>query len=168
MAKFISTKIIDAEPALLVSAPNGKQGVVFVDEPIPVGSEVDARGVVVKTGFSDERGEHVMWIPEEDYKRFGFLPLRCNPDLPTDAPSISSEMVDAAIVATETKTLGDKTTVVRAVLWNGFEIVEASSCVSPENYNVYIGESICLEKIRSKVWMLLGFLLQTAVSASDG
>lgn len=168
MAKFIRTQLVDAEPALLISAPNGKQGVVFLDEPIPVGSEVAARGVVMPTGYADERGEHVMWVPEAMYKALGLLPLQCNADLPTDAPSVSSEMVDAAIVATETKTPGDKTTLVRATLWNGFEIVEASSCVSPENYNEYIGESICLDKIRDKVWMLLGFLLQTAVSASDG
>ena len=168
MARFIRTQLVDADPAILVSAPDGKQGIVFLDEPIPVGSEVEARGVVLKTGFADERGEHVMWVPEALYQSFGLLPLQCNADLPTEAPSVSSEMVDAAIVSTETRTLGDKTTVVRATLWNGFEIVEASSCVSPENYNEYIGESICFEKIRDKVWMLLGFLLQTAVSATDG
>lgn len=59
--------------------------------------------------------------------------------------------------------MGEKTTVVRAVLRNGFEIVESSSCVSPENYDEELGAEICLEKIRDKVWFLLGFLLQTAV-----
>ena len=167
MAKFIRTQLLDGDPAILVSGPDGKQGIVFLDEPIPVGSEVVARGSALKTGFADERGEHVMWVPEELYQEYGILPLHCNPDMPSEAPSVSSEMVDAAIVSTETKTLGDKTTVVRATLWNGFEIVEASSCVSPENYNEYIGESICLTKIRDKVWMLLGFLLQTAVGC-DG
>ena len=59
--------------------------------------------------------------------------------------------------------MGDKTTVVRAVLRNGFEIVESSACVSAENYDEELGAGICLGKIRDKVWMLLGFLLQTAV-----
>ena len=45
---------------------------------------------------------------------------------------------------------------------NGFEIVEASSCVSPENYSEEMGKEICLERIKGKVWMLLGFLLQRA------
>lgn len=166
MAKFIRTQLVDAEPALLVITPDGDQDIYAIGEPIPEGSEVYP-GHIMKTGFADENGEHWMWIAEEQQQDCGLLPLQCNPDLPTEAPSISSEMVDRAIVHTETKTMGDKTTIVRATLWNGFEIVEASSCVSPENYNVYIGESNCLEKIRNKVWMFLGFLLQTAVGGQD-
>ena len=81
----------------------------------------------------------------------------------TDAPSISAEMVEDFIRAVDVTTIGDKTTVVRAVLRNGFELVESSSCVSVENYDQELGASICLEKIRDKVWFLLGFLLQTAV-----
>lgn len=163
MAEFIRTQLVDAAPAFLVTDPDGEQYVRYAEDPVPWGSELH-RGVVVKTGYADENGEHAMWIPEELYQEYGLLPLKCS----AEAPSVTSEMVDAAIAHTETKTLGDKTTVVRATLWNGFEIVEASSCVSPENYNAAIGESICLEKIRSKVWAFLGFLLQTAVSASDG
>lgn len=72
-------------------------------------------------------------------------------------------MVEDFIRETWTETLGEKTTVVRAVLRNGFEIVESSSCVSPENYDEAMGRDICLERIREKVWELLGFLLQTAV-----
>ena len=72
-------------------------------------------------------------------------------------------MVDDFIAHTEVQTLGDKTTVVRAVLRNGFEIVESSSCVSKENYSVDLGTQICLKKIKDKIWFLLGFLLQTAV-----
>ena len=47
---------------------------------------------------------------------------------------------------------------VRAMLKNGFELVEASACVSKENYSEPMG------KIRDRVWQLLGFLLQTAVN----
>ena len=73
-------------------------------------------------------------------------------------------MVDDFISEVHVTTLGEKTTVVRAVLVNGFEIVDASSCVSPENYSEELGKKICLERIKGKVWMLLGFLLQTGVS----
>ncbi len=59
--------------------------------------------------------------------------------------------------------MGEKITVVRAVLANGFEIVESSSCVSAENYDEALGAQICMKHIKDKVWMLLGFLLQTAV-----
>ena len=72
-------------------------------------------------------------------------------------------MVDDFIAHTEVQTLGDNTTVVRAVLRNGFEIVESSSCVSKENYSVDLGTQICMKKIKDKIWFLLGFLLQTAV-----
>ena len=87
-----------------------------------------------------------------------------NTDLKPDQPSISQKMVDDFIAEVHVTTLGEKTTVVRVVLVNGFEIVEASSCVSPENYSEEMGKEICLERIKGKVWMLLGFLLQTGVS----
>ena len=90
-----------------------------------------------------------------------------NKELRTNAPSVSQEMVDQFITETWTKTEGDRTTVVRARLRNGFEIVESSSCVSAENYDEDMGKQICMEKIKDKVWMLLGFLLQTAVSLSN-
>lgn len=45
-----------------------------------------------------------------------------------------------------------------------FELVEASSCVSPENYDEKLGREICMKKIKDRVWHLLGFLLQTAVN----
>ena len=51
---------------------------------------------------------------------------------------------------------------VRCVLVNGFEIVESSACVDPLNYNERMGTEICMEKIKDKIWYLLGFLLQTA------
>ena len=92
-----------------------------------------------------------------------YLPLTVNPALKTDQPSISQEMVDDFILETWTQTLGDKCTVVRAMLRNGFEIVESSACVIPENYDENLGREICLKKIKDKVWGLLGFLLQTAV-----
>lgn len=59
--------------------------------------------------------------------------------------------------------MGNKCTVVRAILRNGFEIVESSACVSEENYDEEMGTQICLSKIKDKVWLLLGFLLQTAI-----
>lgn len=102
------------------------------------------------------------WSPKDVFER-AYLPLTVNPELKTNAPSVSQEMVDGFIREVETTTLGDKTTVVRAVLRNGFEIVESSACVSAENYDEAMGREICLGKIKDKVWMLLGFLLQTAV-----
>lgn len=63
-----------------------------------------------------------------------YLPLETNKELRASKPSISQEMV------------------------------EASSCVSPENYDEKLGREICMKKIKDRVWHLLGFLLQTAVN----
>ena len=135
MVRYIGTKLIEAIPAQ-------KDG-------------EDGYKVVYPDGYNS-------WSPADVFER-AYLPLSINTPLNTDKPSIGQEMVDDFIAHTEVQTLGDKTTVVRAVLRNGFELVESSSCVSKENYSEELGAQICMKKIKDKVWFLLGFLLQTAV-----
>lgn len=106
---------------------------------------------------------YVSWSPKDTFER-AYLPLETNKELRASKPSISQEMVDNFILETWTQTAGEKTTIVRAMLRNGFELVEASSCVSPENYDEKLGREICMKKIKDRVWHLLGFLLQTAVN----
>lgn len=152
MDQYIGTKIIEAAPAVR------KGGKVYdLTWPIPRSMEPEEPGYRVR--YQDG---YESWSPKDVFER-AYLPLHVNPDLKTDRPSVSQKMVDEFITKTEVTTMGEKTTVVRAVLRNGFEIVESSSCVSPENYDEELGAEICLEKIRDKVWFLLGFLLQTAV-----
>lgn len=69
-------------------------------------------------------------------------------------------MVDASEV--HVQTLGEKTTLMRVVLPTGFELVEASACVDPENYSEKYGAEICMEKIKARLWFLMGFTLQWA------
>lgn len=79
------------------------------------------------------------------------------------APKVTEDDVLGAIeeVKTETVTLVGKPHTVTAVrLRNGFTIVETSTCVSVENYDPQIGEDINLAKIKNKIWLLLGYLLQ--------
>lgn len=139
MQKFIGTKIVEAEPC----------------DSLHEGEWVPGYKVRYEDGYES-------WSPKDVFEK-AYLPIVTNPNLRTDAPSISQEMVEAFIDSYEVQTMGDKTTVVRAVLRNGFEIVEASACVSKENYDEAMGAKICLGKIKDKVWMLLGFLLQTGV-----
>lgn len=151
MKEYIGTKLIQAEPAYRI---DGK--IYLKSGPVPrVMSREDGYKVVYQDGYES-------WSPKDVFEA-AYLPVTVNENLRTDAPSISQQMVDDFIRETEVITMGDKTTVVRAVLRNGFEIVEASSCVSAENYDEQLGAQICLEHIKNKVWMLLGFLLQTAV-----
>ena len=125
---------------------------------IPDGDNPDEKGYLVRypDGYESYSPAHIF---EKAY-----LPLNVNEKLRTDKPSISQQMVDDFIASTEVQTMGDKCTVVRAVLRNGFEIVESSACVSKENYDEALGAKICMDKIKDKVWFLLGFLLQTAVN----
>lgn len=157
MKQYIGTKLIEAEKAYRV---DGKT-VVLPDDGVPCGSKVE-RGYKVRYADGYES-----WIPQEVFER-AYLPLEVNGKLKTTAPSISAEMVEQFIDHHETVTMGGKTTVVRAVLKNGFVIVESSSCVSAENYDEKLGEDICMEKIKDKVWMLLGFLLACGVNGVDG
>ena len=151
MKTYIGTKIIQAEPAIRI---DGK--VYSPDEILPEDTDVE---VGYRVRYPDG---YESWSPRDVFEA-AYMPVLNNPQLKTDAPSVSQQMVDDFILETWTTTLGDKTTVVRAMLRNGFEIVESSACVSAENYDETMGRAICMEKIKDKVWFLLGFLLQTAV-----
>lgn len=151
MRKYIGTKLVEAEPAWRLNGKVYDAGTMFG------GADRPEEGYRVRYPDGYES-----WSPKEVFEK-AYLPLEHNQELKTDEPSISARMVEDFIRETWTETLGEKTTVVRAALRNGFEIVESSSCVSPENYDEAMGRDICLKKIRDKVWMLLGFLLQTAV-----
>ena len=157
MKQYIGTKLIEAEKAYRV---DGKV-VTLAENKVPCGSEVE-RGYKVRYADGYES-----FSPQGVFES-AYLPLEVNGMLKTAAPSISAEMVERFIDHHETVTMGGKTTVVRAVLKNGFEIVESSSCVSAENYDEKLGEEICMERIRNKIWELLGFLLQTAVGGVNG
>ena len=158
MKQYIGTKIVKAEPAY--RCMDGSGNVVITTRP----EEAFPNYPSVEDGYRIRYPDgYASWSPKETFEK-AYLPLSTNQDLKTDLPSISEAMVEDFIAETWTTTLGDKTTVVRALLRNGFEIVEASSCVSAENYDEDMGREICLRKIKDKVWMLLGFLLQTAVN----
>lgn len=157
MKQYIGTKLIEAEKAYRV---DGKV-VTLAENRVPCGYKVE-RGYKVRYADGYES-----FSPQGVFES-AYLPLEVNGMLKTAAPSISAEMVERFIDHHETVTMGGKTTVVRAVLKNGFEIVESSSCVSAENYDEKLGEEICMERIRNKIWELLGFLLQTAVGGVNG
>jgi len=72
---------------------------------------------------------------------------------------ITPEQIDAIIDATEI-TVEDRfnsMTVVHAKLPCGFIITETSACIDPANYDRYIGASICMQRVRDKVWELEGY-----------
>jgi hypothetical protein len=75
---------------------------------------------------------------------------------------ISQADVDAFMGTVTSQQLDNKTTHVRAELLTGFVQHEVSSCVKPENYDHEIGVECATNRIKDRVWMLLGFVLQWA------
>lgn len=134
MQKYVGVKLVEAEPMLKNGIPGYK--------------------VVYPDGY-------VSWSPKGIFES-SYMEVVSNPQLKTDV-SISQEMVNGFMKEIYTSTVGEKTTLVRCVLVNGFEIIEASACVDPNNYSEEIGARICIDKINDKIWDYLGFLLQTAV-----
>ena len=153
---YIGTKIVQAEPATRGEALAIMNKLDEVEIARIIGQmPADGYRVIYSDGYES-------WSPKEIFEQ-AYLKLMVNSELQTDKPSVSQEMVDAFISSYEVCTMGNKCTVVRAILRNGFEIVESSACVSEENYDEEMGAQICLSKIKDKVWFLLGFLLQTAI-----
>lgn len=76
--------------------------------------------------------------------------------------TVTQEKINAIIERTDFRvlTIFDKTTIVAAQLPNGFVIVEASSCVDPDNYDEKLGVEICKKRIVNKIWELEGYKLQ--------
>lgn len=62
---------------------------------------------------------------------------------------------------------GKPCTYVTVRMKNGFTLRESTTCVDPANYNEEIGKQVCLKKIEDKVWFLLGYALQTEMSAKN-
>lgn len=99
---------------------------------------------------------YVSWSPKEVFERSYFRVSN------VEGNSLSENDITRFFDTVEAKKMGEKTTVTKATLINGFEMVEGSSCVDPKNYNEELGTKICVERMRDKVWMLLGFVLQWA------
>jgi Phage protein (N4 Gp49/phage Sf6 gene 66) family len=98
---------------------------------------------------------HQIWQPKQLFESTYFAQGN-------DPTTINQKMVDAFIASVETIDFDDKTTLVKATLLSGFTIIEYSSCVDFANYDQAVGEAICYERIKNKIWEHLGFVLQWA------
>ena len=148
MNKYMGFNLIDAKPMNL-GEYNKFRGL-----DIPSDEDPDREGYLV------EPWNHSTWSPKEVFEA-SYILLKGNDKLASGV-SIDEELVKNFIKEVHVETIGEKTTLVRAVLANGFEIIETSSCVDKANYDEEMGTKICLERIQNKIWELLGFLLQTA------
>lgn len=111
-----------------------------------------------RVSFADGWGEYSYWLPQDQFEAHHF-PIQNEDKLCLD--DICHMMAHTNIEAT---TVGDKTTLVQATLPTGFIFTEASSCVDPKNYDIIIGKEVCMDRVISKLWHHLGFVLQWARS----
>jgi hypothetical protein len=144
MKKYLGVKLIEAEPMNLGDY-NKFRGWTIPENEDPL---KEGYRVVYPDGY-------VSWSPKDIFEK-AYMQVG-------DNNTITQQIVDNFIACYKDYKLDDKTTVVKATLVNGFEVVESSSCVDPANFDQEVGISICLERIKNKVWMLLGFLLQTGI-----
>lgn len=79
-----------------------------------------------------------------------------------DGTKILEQDVHNFIDTIEGDKIGKKTTLVHAKTISGFEYYETSSCVDEKNYSKELGSKYAKEKVVSKVWDALGFVLQWA------
>lgn len=161
MNRYIVATIVEAEPEYRCMDSRGN--VAFTNHP----QEAFPNFPIVEEGYKirDPNGE-VSWSPKDAFEKCT-VPISTRQEAGENRFSIDGDTVGGFIAETWTETAGEKTTIVRAVLKNGFEIVESSSCVDPGNYDEIVGRNICLARIKDKVWELLGFLLQTAKSGTE-
>ncbi len=162
MNKYIGAKLIEAEEASFEEANLLKIGACKTIKEAREKFKGAAVGIEKgKPGYAVRYPDgYISWSPKEIFEK-AYMQVETNLGVQSGV-SVSEHMVKEFISHTETSTIGDKTTMVRCVLRNGFELIETTSCVDAQNYNEKLGEEICMEKIESKVWYLLGFLLQTA------
>lgn len=158
--KYIGFKLIEAEPAYKITTDYGMGGSetkIVTELPLSTTQDPKTAEFGYKVIYPDG---YTSWSPKEIFEA-AYLKVNSNEKL-SSGISIDQSMVDAFIKEVHVQTIGTKTTLVRVELVNGYEIVESSSCVDETNYDESMGKEICLEKIKNKVWELLGFLLQTA------
>jgi hypothetical protein len=146
MQTYIGVKLVEAEPAKALKSSGTR--------------EKDAPGYSVK--YPDG---YMSWCPKEVFEKAN-LPIQgtANKIHPGDVEAMISHYGITSLGGEDGRA---KVTVVVCTLINGFTITESSSCVDPANYDEQIGADICMEKIKDKIWFLLGFLLQSAVNGFD-
>lgn len=144
MNKYIGFKMIEAEPM------TAEQAGQMLNRPVDISNADEAgNGYLVK--YPDG---YTSWSPKAQFEK-AYLQVG-------DNNTICETNVHDFVKEIEYKQWGDKTTIAKATLANGFIVTESSSCVDPANFSLDIGSVICKDRIYNEVWKMLGFLLQSA------
>lgn len=83
-----------------------------------------------------------------------------------NAPRLTPELIDAAIVSEQYHVFpGTTMTVCALSLRNGYIVTGESAAASPENFDKEIGMKIARDNARNKIWALEGYLLREKLAA---
>lgn len=141
--KAIGVKLVEILP---MTSNEAKEKGYRVNDSI----EQDGYEIIYPDGYKS-------WCPKKIVDKSYFV---LNED--NDGSIIMQEDVNNFIASYKYKTIGDKTTLVKAKTITDFDYIESSTCVSKENYNAETGASICMNKVVNEVWGHLGFVLKWA------
>ena len=84
------------------------------------------------------------------------------------APRLTPELIDHTIDNIQYHIFPDSLhTVCCITLINGFTVIGASACVSPENFDKELGEKIAFQNARNEIWQLEAYKLQEALYTQD-
>jgi len=146
--KYIEVSLVDAYPMTREEYNN------FRGWQIPKDENPMDDGYLVQ-----HPNNYVTWSPKDVFEKHNLKLL--------DSDRISKSKVNSFIKEIDSVKFGNKTTVVNITLINGFEVIESSSCVDPENYDHEMGVQICTDRAKERIQELLGFLLQCASNGFD-
>lgn len=94
------------------------------------------------------------WSPKETFERAYFEIDR--------EDSLTNNDINNFLFAWDTETRRERSTLVSMIYRNGFEDFENATCCVAKNYDKKIGERICIDRMRNKLWDRLGFVLMWA------
>ena len=100
------------------------------------------------------------WSPKDVFEK-AYMPMGYVDQKMNDS-RVTEEMVVDFMGQVEGSKLSSKSTLVKCLPVTGFEQYEVSSCVDPANYDHDIGVKVATERIKSRIWGFLGFVLQWA------
>jgi hypothetical protein len=149
MSKFIRCHLVEAKP-MTRGAYNKKRGWT-----VPANENPKDKGYIVK--YPDG---YVSWCPKAQFEAQGF-PIE-NGTTISEKDVLNFVNLGYNGVSTIKARGGKPVTVMEREYPTGFTAFETATCVDPANYSEEIGASICSQRLNTKLWGFLGFMLQWA------
>lgn len=140
MKAYIGVKLIKAK-----SMTRGEYN-EFKGWDIPANENPDDLGYLVQYG-----DDYCSWSPKDVFES-AYLSLE-------DPTKINPADIENMLFLEEATQIDEKTTLVKANTLTGFVQYEPSSCVDPANYNHEVGSQVGMDRIKNRMWPLMGFVL---------